>query len=140
MTTRRRNIRTQMEQELAAEEEVAQTGQQQEITSPPALTTVPSSLQGRLRPVESVSSKPATQKALRSTDSYTKVTYRLSNDAVQAAEDMKSLLKRRYGFKRVNLEEIVEEAILAAQRDLEKHQAQSSLVQQLRQHKHPANQ
>jgi len=139
MTTRRRNIRTQMEQELAAEEEVAQTGQQQEGTSPPALATVPS-LQGRLRPVEPLSSKPASQKAIRSTDAYTKVTYRLSNDAVQATEDMKTLMKRRYGFKRVNLEEIVEEAILAAQRDLEEHQAQSFLVQQLRQHKNPANQ
>ncbi len=137
MTTRRRNIRTQMEQELAAEEEVAQTGQQQEITSPPALTTVPSSLQGRLRSVEPLSSKPATQKALRSSDAYTKVTYRLSNEAVQATEDMKALLKRRYGFKRVNLEEIVEEALLAAQRDLEEHQEQGFLVQQLKQHKNP---
>ena len=139
MTTRRRNIRTQMEQELAAEEEVAQTGQQQEGTSPPVLTTVPS-LQGRLRPVEPLSGKPATQKALRSSDAYTKVTYRLSNEAVQAAEDMKALLKRRYGFKRVNLEEVVEEALLAAQRDLEEHQEQGFLVQQLRQHKNPVNQ
>jgi hypothetical protein len=141
MTTRRRNIRTQMEQELAAEEEVAQTGQQQEGTSPPVLTTVSSSLQGRLRSVEPLSSKPATQKAIRSSDAYTKVTYRLSNEAVQAAEDMKALLKRRYGFKRVNLEEVVEEALLAAQRDLEEHQEQGFLVQQLRQHKNnPANQ
>jgi hypothetical protein len=82
-------------------------------------------------------SKPVTQKALRSSDAYTKVTYRLSNEAVQAAEDMKALLKRRYGFKRVNLEEIVEEALLAAQRDLEEHQEQGFLVQQLRQHKNP---
>jgi hypothetical protein len=140
MTTRRRNIRTQMEQELAAEEEATQTGLQQEESPPPVLTTAPSSLQGRLRSVEPLSSKPASQKAIRSTDAYTKVTYRLSNDAVQAAEDMKTLMKRRYGFKRVNLEEIVEEAILAAQRDLEEHQAQSFLVQQLRQHKNPANQ
>ncbi len=140
MTTRRRNIRTQMEQELAAEEEVTQAGLQQEESSPSVLTTVPSSLQGRLRSVEPLSSKPASQKAIRSTDAYTKVTYRLSNDAVQATEDMKTLMKRRYGFKRVNLEEIVEEAILAAQRDLEEHQAQSFLVQQLRQHKNPANQ
>lgn len=129
-----------MEQELAAEEEVAQTGQQQEGTSPPVLTTVPSSLQGRLRSVEPLSSKPATQKAIRSSDAYTKVTYRLSNEAVQATEDMKALLKRRYGFKRVNLEEIVEEALLAAQRDLEEQQAQSFLVRQLREHKNPANQ
>src|SRR6266568_9587686 len=50
---------------------------------------------GRLRPVEPLSSNPATQKALRSSDAYTKVTYRLSNEAVQAAEDMKALLKRR---------------------------------------------
>jgi hypothetical protein len=84
-----------------------------------------------------LSSKPVTQKALRSSSAYTKVTYRLSNEAVQAAEDMKALLKRRYGFKRVNLEEIVEEALLAAQRDLEEHQEQGFLVQQLRQHKNP---
>ncbi len=86
------------------------------------------------------SSNPAIQKALRSSDAYTKVTYRLSNEAVQATEDMKALLKRRYGFKRVNLEEVVEEALLAAQRDLEEHQEQGFLVQQLRQHKNPANQ
>lgn len=131
MTTRRRNIRTQMEQELAAEEKVAQVDQQQEGTSPPALTMVPT-LQARPRPVEPLSSKPATQKALRSSDAYTKVTYRLSNEAVQATEDMKALLKRRYGFKRVNLEEIVEEALLAAQRDLEEHQGQSFLIHRLR--------
>ena len=139
MTTRRRNIRTQMEQELAAEEEVAQVGQQQEVTSPPALTAV-STLQARPRPFEPLSSKPATQKAIRSSDAYTKVTYRLSNEAVQATEDMKALLKRRYGFKRVNLEEIVEEALLAAQRDLEEHQEQGFLVQQLKQHKNPVSQ
>jgi len=86
------------------------------------------------------SSKPANQKALRSSDAYTKVTYRLSNEAVQATEDMKALLKRRYGFKRVNLEEIVEEALLAAQRDLEEHQEQGFLVQQLKQHKNPVSQ
>lgn len=140
MTTRRRNIRTQMEQELAAEEEASQAGLHQEQSPPTILTTVPGGLPGRLRPVEPFSSKPATQKALRSSDDYTKVTYRLSNEAVRAAEDMKALLKRRYGFKRVNLEEVVEEAILAAQRDLEEHQAQSFLIQKLREHKNPANQ
>ncbi len=139
MTTRRRNIRTQMEQELAAEESV-QEDQPKEVSTTPALAAVPTSLQGRLRPVEPLSSKPANQKSLRSSDAYTKVTYRLSNEAVQATEDMKALLKRRYGFKRINLEEIVEEALLAAQRDLEEHQEQGFLVQQLRQHKHPANQ
>lgn len=139
MTTRRRNIRTQMEQELAAEEAVQEV-QPQESTTVSTIAAMPTSLEGRLRPVQPLSSKPANQKALRSTDSYTKVTYRLKNEAVQATEDMKAQLKRRYGFKRINLEEIVEEAILAALRDLEEQQAQSFLVQQLRQHKNPVNQ
>lgn len=139
MTTRRRNIRTQMEQELAAEEAV-QEGQPQEISIVSPLAEMPTSLEGRLRPVPSLPSVPAQQKAIRSTDAFTKVTYRLKNEAVQATEDMKAQLKRRYGFKRINLEEIVEEAILAALRDLEEQQAQSFLVQQLRQHKNPANQ
>ncbi len=139
MTTRRRNIRTQMEQELAAEEAV-QEEQPQEVGAVSAVAAMPTSLEGRLRPVQPLSSKPASQKAIRSTDAYTKVTYRLKNEAVQATEDMKAQLKRRYGFKRINLEEIVEEAILAALRDLEEQQAQSFLVQQLRQHKNPANQ
>lgn len=136
MTTRRRNIRTQMEQELAAEEAV-QEDQPQEISPVSAITAMPANLQGRLRSVSPLSSS---QKAIRSTDAYTKVTYRLINEAVQSTEDMKAQLKRRYGFKRINLEEIVEEAILAALRDLEEHQAQSFLVQRLRQHKNPENQ
>lgn len=135
MSTRRRNVRTQLDEELAAEEAAAQQGSQ-----PPegvVTTLVPTAP----RQDSPLSRKPATQrKADRSSQAYTKVTYRLSNDAVQAAEDMKALLKRRYGFKRVNLEEVVEEAILAARRDLEEHQEQGFLVQQLRQHKNPVNQ
>ena len=140
MTTRRRNIRTQMEQELAAEEAATQEEQPHEMgaTAPPSV--MPTSLEGRLRAVPSLSSKPATQKAVRSSPAYTKVTYRLKNEAVEATEDMKAQLKRRYGFKRINLEEIVEEVILAALRDLEEQQAQSFLVQRLRHYKNPANQ
>ena len=136
MSTRRRNVRTQLDEELAAEEAAAQ---QQESQSPEGgvTTLVPTAP----RPDSTFSRELANQKKTdRSSQEYTKVTYRLSNDAVQAAEDMKALLKRRYGFKRVNLEEVVEEAILAARRDLEEHQEQGFLVQQLRQHKNPANQ
>lgn len=135
MSTRRRNVRTQLDEELAAEEAAAQQGSQ--LLEGGVTTLVPTAP----RPDSTLSRKPVIQKKTdRSSQAYTKVTYRLSNEAVQAAEDMKALLKRRYGFKRVNLEEVVEEAILAARRDLEEQQEQGFLVQQLKQHKNPANQ
>jgi hypothetical protein len=68
-------------------------------------------------------------------DYYSKVTYRVLNEAADAVEDMKLLLKRKYGFKRINLEEIVEIAILGIKQDLDDYKEQSILVQRLREQK-----
>ena len=78
--------------------------------------------------------KPASQipsntesSPVRNRANYPKVTYRLSFEAIDAIEDMKRILRRQYGVK-VNLEEIAEEAILAAHRDLLEKQKSSNLV------------
>ncbi|GEM_PF-6770953 len=62
-------------------------------------------------------------------DSYTKVTYRISTQALDAIEDAKRLLRRQYGV-RVSLEDIAEQAILAAYTDLLENQHASTLVSQ----------
>ena len=62
--------------------------------------------------------------------SYVKVTYRLSPAAVDAIEEAKRILRRQYHIK-ANLEEIAEEAILAACRDLLENQHASNLARQL---------
>jgi len=58
---------------------------------------------------------------------YTKATYRLSSQALEAIDDAKRILRRRYQSK-VTLEEIAEEAILAAYRDLLEDQQASMLA------------
>lgn len=58
---------------------------------------------------------------------YPKATYRLCPDAIEAIEDAKRLLRRRYGA-RVTLEEIAEVAILHAARDLDENQETSMLA------------
>ncbi len=58
---------------------------------------------------------------------YPKATYRLSPEALEAIDDAKRVLRRRYQAK-VTLEEIAEEAILAAYRDLLENQDTSFLA------------
>jgi hypothetical protein len=58
---------------------------------------------------------------------YTKVTYRLSPEAVDAINEAKHILRRTYRMK-VNLEEIAEAAILEAVRDLQEKEHASFLV------------
>ena len=58
---------------------------------------------------------------------YPKATYRLSPEALEAIDDAKRVLRRRYQAK-VTLEEIAEEAILAAYRDLLENQDASFLA------------
>lgn len=87
------------------------------------------------KPEKQTSSKPD-----RDSPDYTKVTYRVLNEAADAVEDMKLLLKRKYGFKRILLEEIAEVAILGIKRDLDEHQEDSILVQRLREQKLLENQ
>jgi hypothetical protein len=61
---------------------------------------------------------------------YTKVTYRLSPDAIDAIEEAKSILRRKYKLK-VSLEEIAEEAIIAVCCDLLENQDASMLVNKI---------
>ncbi len=65
---------------------------------------------------------------------FTKATYRLCDEALDAIEDAKKILKRQYGLK-VNLEEIVETAVLETYKDLSDNKDRSILVT-----KHSGNQ
>ena len=67
---------------------------------------------------------------------YIKVTYRLSPAAVDAIEDAKRILRRQYNLKAL-LEEIAEEAIIVAYRDLLENQQSSNLAGQIA--RKPAN-
>ena len=58
---------------------------------------------------------------------YQKVTYRISPEALDAIYEIKRILRRKYGLKAA-LEEIAEEAILAAYHDLGENQQTSILV------------
>lgn len=58
---------------------------------------------------------------------YQKVTYRISPEALEAIDEIKRILRRQYGIKAA-LEEIAEEAILAALEDLEENKQTSILV------------
>jgi hypothetical protein len=58
---------------------------------------------------------------------FTKATYRLCDEALAAVDDAKNILKRQYKVK-VNLEEIVETAVLEAFRDLAENKENSILV------------
>lgn len=69
---------------------------------------------------------PGSQQSGNRTD-YAKATYRLSSEALEAIDDAKRVLRRRYQVK-VTLEEIAEEAILAVYQDLLDNQQSSILV------------
>jgi hypothetical protein len=56
-----------------------------------------------------------------------KATYRISNEAAEAIEETKRLLRRKYQIK-VPVERIAQEAILAAYEDLVKNEGDSMLV------------
>jgi hypothetical protein len=62
--------------------------------------------------------------------STTKVSYRVSSDAVDAVEDIRRMLARLYRIK-VSREKIAEAAILAAYEDILENQHASKLVSQL---------
>jgi hypothetical protein len=68
---------------------------------------------------------------------YPKATYRLSPEAIEAIDEAKRILRRHHQVK-ASLEEIAEEAILAAYRDLLENQHASFLVNKLS--RKPANQ
>ena len=48
-----------------------------------------------------------------------KVTYRFRPEAVEAVEDIRRLLRRKHGVRKVNREDIAEEAVMDALRQLE---------------------
>ena len=48
-----------------------------------------------------------------------KVTYRFQADAVEAVEDMRRILRREYGVRKVNREDIAQAAVLEALKLLE---------------------
>jgi hypothetical protein len=57
-----------------------------------------------------------------------KVTYRFKADAVEAVEDIRRILRREHGVRKVNREDIAQAAVLEALRDLEENGAASFLV------------
>jgi hypothetical protein len=61
---------------------------------------------------------------------YPKATYRLRPATLEAIDDAKRILRRQYGIK-VSLEDIAEEAIMAAYTDLMENQQTSMLAIQL---------
>jgi hypothetical protein len=59
-----------------------------------------------------------------------KVTYRFKPEAVEAVEDIRRLLRRNYGVRKVNREDIAQAAVMKALQELEEAGADSFLVQQ----------
>ncbi len=59
-----------------------------------------------------------------------KVTYRFRADAVEAVEDIRRLLRRKHGVRKVNREDIAQAAVLEALRLLEEYGANCFLVKQ----------
>ena len=74
----------------------------------------------------SIPDNPVLQKPAKR-EFFTKATYRLCDDALDAIEDAKKTLKRQFVLK-VNLEEIVETAVLEAYKDLSEKGEKSALV------------
>ena len=100
-----------------------------QATSAPLAPIPP--VQEQPQPEDQIASKPVNQKPDRAGKGYTKATYRVRDEAIDAVEDMRLLLKRTYSIKALR-EEIVEEAILAAQRDLQENGEASFLVRYLK--------
>ena len=59
-----------------------------------------------------------------------KVTYRFRADAVEAVEDIRRLLRRKHGVRKVNREDIAQAAVLETLRLLEEYGANCFLVKQ----------
>jgi hypothetical protein len=59
-----------------------------------------------------------------------KVTYRFLPEAVEAVEDIRRILRRQHGVRKVNREDIAQAAVIEALRDLEANGAGSVLAKQ----------
>jgi phosphomevalonate kinase len=57
-----------------------------------------------------------------------KVTYRFEAEAVEAVEDIRRILRREHGVRKVNREDIAQAAVLEALRDLEERGDASSIA------------
>jgi hypothetical protein len=88
-------------------------------------TSIPE-IQSSGSPESHTSRNPEIQNATKR-EFYTKVTYRICDEAVDALEDAKKHLKRQYKLK-VNMEEIVETAIIEIYKDLTQKRENSVLV------------
>jgi DNA-binding transcriptional ArsR family regulator len=58
-----------------------------------------------------------------------KVTYRFHPEAVEAVEDIRRILRRQHGVKKVNREDIAQAAVMEALRQLEQAGGESFIVQ-----------
>ena len=84
-----------------------------------------------LRPAPEVAAELATlerQAQAAAVKERIKVTYRFTPEAVEAVEDIRRILRRRYGVHKVNREEVAQEAVLEAFRQLEESGADSFLA------------
>jgi hypothetical protein len=59
-----------------------------------------------------------------------KVTYRFLPEAVEAVEDIRRLLRRQHGVRKVNREDIAQAAVMEALRDLEERGDASFIVRE----------
>ena len=59
-----------------------------------------------------------------------KVTYRFPPEAVEAVEDIRRILRRQHGVRKVNREDIAQAAVMEALRDLEERGDSSFIVRE----------
>ena len=72
-----------------------------------------------LRTTEEVSAELEALAEAEEPQERVKVTYRFRADAVEAVEDMRRILRRQYGVRKVNREDIAQAAVLEALKLLE---------------------
>lgn len=129
---RRAILRTHEEvqaEEAMLERQDAGTPDVQTASTPESQNAGNPAVQTSGTPEDQMSRDPALQKS-GGRMSYPKATYRLRPATLDAIEEAKRLLRRTYNL-RVSLEDIAEEAILAAHRDLLERRHASTLVSRL---------
>ena len=72
-----------------------------------------------LRSTEEVSAEIDALAEVEEPKERVKVTYRFRADAVEAVEDIRRILRREYGVRKVNREDIAQAAVLEALKQLE---------------------
>lgn len=84
-----------------------------------------------LRSTEEVSAElTALHQAEEEPKERVKVTYRFQPEAVEAVEDIRRILRRQHGVRKVNREDIAQAAVLEALRDLESNGPSSFLARE----------